>query len=57
MHVLMDGQMTCDFMSFSKVPGQWMNDNERLCAMEPSLQSRRFCLALERSSTLGLLDQ
>ena len=32
-----------------------MHDSERLCAMEPHLGLRRFCL--ERGSNLGPLDQ
>ena len=44
-HRWMDGWMTCDFTSFSTVfqsSGQWADDNEMLCAMEPRLWLRRF---------------
>ena len=42
----MDRQMTWNFTSFSTViSGQWADDNERLCAMEPRLRLGRFCLA------------
>ena len=32
------------FNSISDISGQWMDDNERLCAMELCLWLRRFCL-------------
>ena len=35
-----DEWMTCDLMSFFTlfvIPGRWMDDNERLCAIEPVL--------------------
>ena len=31
------------FNSISVISGQWADDNERLCTMEPCLQLRRFC--------------
>ena len=37
------------------ISGQWADDTERLCAMEPRLRLRRF--RLERSSNSGSLDQ
>ena len=30
------------FKSISVISGQWLDDNERLCAMEPDFQSERF---------------
>ena len=42
-----DGWTTCDFTSFSTVfviSGRWMDDNERLCAMEPRLRLKRYPL-------------
>ena len=30
--------------SVSVISGQWADDTERLCAMEPRLRLRRFCL-------------
>ena len=36
------------FNSISIISGQWADDNERLCAMEPRLRLRRF--RLERGS-------
>ena len=42
-------------ISISVISGQRTDDNERLCAMEPRLQFRKFCL--ERGSNLGPLDQ
>ena len=51
--------MPCDFMSFSTVLQSYQNDerlvNERLCAMEPHLMLRRFCL--KWGSNLGPLYQ
>ena len=41
----MNGWMTCGFTpinSISVISEQWVNDNERLCAMEPGLQLRRI---------------
>ena len=43
------------FNSISVISGRWADDNERLCAMEPRLRLRRFCL--ERGSNSGPLDQ
>ena len=43
------------FNSISVILGQWTDDNERLCAMEPSLQF--FENILKRGSNLGLLGQ
>ena len=43
------------FNSISVISGCWVNDNERLCAMEPCLQLRRF--RFERDSNSRLLDQ
>ena len=43
------------FNSISVISGQWADDNERLCAMEPSLPLRR--IHLERGLNLGPLDQ
>ena len=43
------------FNSISVISGQWADDNERLCALEPCLQWRRFCH--EWGSNLGPLDQ
>ena len=37
------------------VSGQWADDNERLCAMEPCLRLRRF--HLEQGLNLGPLEQ
>ena len=36
--------MTCDSASFSTVfqSGQWVDDNERQCAMEPHLQRKTY---------------
>ena len=42
------------FNSISVISGQWADDNERLCAMEPHLQLRRF--RLEWGSNPGPLD-
>ena len=38
------------FNSISLISGQWVFDNERLCAMELCLQLRRFCLKWGSSS-------
>ena len=43
------------FNSISVTSGRLVDDNERLCAMEPCLQLRRF--HLEWGSNLGPLDQ
>ena len=43
------------FNSISVISGQWADDNERLCAMEPCLRLRRF--RLRRGSNSGPLDQ
>ena len=43
------------FDNKSVVPGGWVGDNERLCALEPRLQLSRF--RLERGSNSGPLDQ
>ena len=43
------------FNSVSVISGQWADDNERLCAMEPRLRLGRF--RLERGSNPGPLDQ
>ena len=43
------------FNSFSVISGQWGDDNERLCAMEPCLRPGRVCL--ERGSNREQLDQ
>ena len=43
------------FNSISVISGPCTNDNERLCAMEPRLQFRRF--HLERGSNSGPTDQ
>ena len=42
------------FNSISVISGQWEVDNEKLCAMKPCLQWRRFCL--EQGSNSGPLD-
>ena len=39
--------------SISVISGQWADNNEWLCAVEPRLQLRRF--RLERGSNPGLL--
>ena len=51
-----DGWMTCNFMSFSTVFQSYQDnagvgENERLCAMEPRLQLKRW------GSNSGQLDQ
>ena len=33
------------FNCITVISGRWADDNERLCAMEPHLQLRRFCLS------------
>ena len=43
------------FNSISVISGQWVDDNERLCAMEPRLQLRRF--RLKQGLNSGPLDQ
>ena len=43
------------FNSISVKSGQWVDDNEMLCAMEPRLQLRRF--PFEWGSNPGPLDQ
>ena len=43
------------FNSISVISGRWVDDNERLCAMEPLLRLRRFCL--EQDSSSGPLDR
>ena len=43
------------FNNISVISGQWADDNERLCAIEPHLRLRRFCL--KQGSNSGLLDQ
>ena len=42
------------FNSISVISGRWVDNNERLCAMEPGLRLRRF--RLKRGLNLGLLD-
>ena len=42
------------FKSISVISGRWVDDNGRLCAMEPRLQLRKF--HLEWGSNLGPLD-
>ena len=39
---MIDGLLTSHLTSFSI--GQWVDDNERLCAMEPLLRLKRFRL-------------
>ena len=39
------------FNSISVISGRWADNNERLCAMDPNLRLRRFCL--ERDSNSG----
>ena len=55
----MDVGMICDFYilfnSISIISGQWADDYEKLCAVEPSLRLRRFCL--KQGSKPGPLDQ
>ena len=43
------------FNNISVISGQWPGDIERLCAMEPHLELRRF--RLQRGSNSGQLDQ
>ena len=43
------------FNSISVISGRLVDDNERLCAMEPCLGLERF--HLQRGSNSGLLDQ
>ena len=50
-----DLQFYVSFNSISVISGQRTDDNERLCAMEPRLQFRKF--RLEQGSNLGPLDQ
>ena len=53
--------MTCDFTSFfnsnSVISGRYLDDNERLCAMELGLRLRRFHLECgSNSAGLPLVD-
>ena len=50
-----DLQFNVLFNSISVISGGWEDDNERLCAMEPRLQLKRF--RFERSSNSRPLDQ
>ena len=52
-----DGRLAilCLFNSIPVISGLWVDDHERLCAMESSLWLRRF--RLERGSNSGSLDQ
>ena len=50
-----DWRFYVHFNSISIVSGRWLDDNERLCAMEPRLRLRRF--SLEEGSISGPLNQ
>ena len=52
-----DGWMTCEYVLFNRIQFNHIRtgDNVRICAMEPSLQLRRF--RLERGLNSGKLDQ
>ena len=43
------------FEDVLRISGRWADDNERLCAMEPSLRLRRFPFG--QGLNPGLLDQ
>ena len=47
-----DDAILCLFKSISVILGGWLDDNERLCAIIPCLQLRRFppVAALQRGS-------
>ena len=38
----MDGALLHHFNSISVISARWVGDNERLCAIEPHLQLKRF---------------
>ena len=50
-----DFQFYVLFNSISVISGQWADDNERLCAMEPRLWSGK--IGLERGLNPGPFDQ
>ena len=54
-YVIDDLQFYVFSNNISVISGSWAEDNERVCAMEPYLQLRRF--PLEQGMIPGLLDQ
>ena len=56
-HMRWTDEMQFDVLlnSISVISGRWEDDDEKLCAMEPRLRLRRFCL--EQGWNPGPLDQ
>ena len=48
---MVDSQFYVLFNSIPVISGQWMGDNERLCATEPYLQLKRFSPQTELNLT------